>query len=177
MISSSPTMTQQGAFAQIPSQLLGRRFVSEDRTLYFLVREAREGEHQGERFPLRLEVGRPGGEVLMENGLAEWIPRKNETSSNARERLDRVTAELGTPNVGPTYTLLFTRRNDEAAGFRQVALRADTPVEAVEVFPEYGGTPYGASEDEWDWKSGWWHPYSTFRVEPAATDPANRRAT
>ena len=159
-------MTDHGEFAKIPAQLLGRRFVSEDRRLYFIVREAREDEGERARFPLRLEVGRPGGGLVVQGGLARWLPRKNTSSERAFERLDRVMAELETPNLGPTYTLLFTRPTDQAEGFRQLALRADTPVAAVEVFPEYGSTPNGASEDEWDWQSGWWYPYSTFRLDP-----------
>ena len=74
---------------------------------------------------------------------------------------------MGVPHVGETYTLMFTRPTDDRTrwrGYDHVALRAETPVEQVAVFPEHGATLYGG--DDWDWQSGWWYPYATFRAAP-----------
>jgi hypothetical protein len=154
-------------FPAPPERLLGRRFVSDDRRLALVLRRAADDAG----FPLRVVVTRgAAGELALP---ARWLPRADEDSPDARTRLDVVQAELGAAGVGPTYSLFVARPTDDRTrwhGFDAVALRADTPAEDVLLFPQYGGTPFGSAEDDWDWQQGWWHPYSTFRAErgPAA---------
>jgi hypothetical protein len=163
-------MSDRSHFETFPPQLLGRRFVSEDGRLYFVVRAAGV-EADAERFPLRVEVGREDGAAMYAAGAyAQWIPRKDESSQSAFDRLDRVVVELGSPLAGPTYSLMFTRPA-EAPGFSFVALRPDTPPERIAVFPQHGWSPYYAADDEWAPSAHWWSPYSTFRL---ASEPKTK---
>lgn len=152
---------------EFPLALLGLRFVSEDGKLYFVVRQSASTGDDAGRFPLEVEVGRPSTrEPLLSAAPARFRPREDEDAREARRRLDRVEVELGIPDVGETWQLMFTRPTDDRSrwnGFDWVALRPDTPPEEVAVFPEHGGTPYGG--DGWDWQEGWWYPYSTFHLE------------
>ena len=159
-------MAPPAPLPEFPPVLLGVRFVSEDGKLYFVVRRADPSAPTWPRFPLAVEVGRPDGSGrLLDSAPARWLPREDEEAQEASRRLDRVEVELGIPCMGETYQLIFTRPTDDRQrwhGYDQVALRPDTRLEEIAVFPEHGGTPFGP--DDWDWQEGWWYPYSTFRV-------------
>ena len=162
-------MSDESTPFTLPPQLLGVRFLSEDGKLAFTVRHADPPDRP--HFPLSVEVvayTEGGPRVRIHDGLARFIPRQDEDAEHAGTRLDRIQIELGTPHVGPTYSLLLCRPTDDRSrwrGFDWVPLRADTPVEVMAAFPQYGGTPYGP--DDWDWQEGWWYPYSTFHAADA----------
>lgn len=159
--------------ADAPTALLNRRFVSDDGRLALTLRLADASSAERARYPLVATVERAdGSERLLSAAPAAWIPRKDEHAKEASRRLDRVQVELGPPGIGETYILMLARPSDDGArwhGYSHVALRDDTPVEEVAIFPEHGGTPYGG--DDWDWQEGWWYPYSTYRVAPDPPAP------
>ena len=150
-----------------PEALIDVRFVSEDRRLTLLVRRADPREARSARYPWAVDVGRVGSPTCFLHGApARFRPREDEDAREASRRLDRLEVELETPSVGPTYTLMLARATDDRSrwhGYDWVALREGTRASEVRLFPEYGGTPFGA--DDWDWQEGWWYPYSTYRAE------------
>ncbi len=155
-------MTTAEPRAVLPERFIGPRFVSDDGRLALSITRADD-----ERYPLRLNVTNASSGKRMIEALARFVRRANEDAEEARTRLDVIEAELEVPSMGPTYTLYVARPTDDRQrwnGYDNVALRDDTPLEEVVLMPEYGGTPFGSSEDEWDWQSGWWYPYSTFRL-------------
>jgi hypothetical protein len=154
-------MSTPPPFDALPERFLERRFASADGRLTLVFRRADDAA-----FPLRVIVTRPlDGRVLGELP-ARFVPRTDETARDAKSRLDLVQAELGVPRAGPTYTLFLSRPTDDRSrwnGYDFVALRSDTLVEQVTIFPQYDGTPFSGAEEDWDWQRGWWHPYSNFR--------------
>jgi hypothetical protein len=156
-----------------PQQFMGVPFMSEDGRLVFNMRPAEPSSRDAARFPWVVDVGPPGDPTaLLLEAPAAWLPRTDEDATEAYRRLDRLQVELGVPSIGPTWTLMFARPTDDRAkwhAYDWVALRGDTALAEVVVFPEYGGTPYGP--DDWDWQEGWWYPYATFRAAPTPPAP------
>ena len=146
----------------LPDRFVGVRFVSDDGRLALSIERSDDA-----RYPLRVVVTSAANGVLLVGALARFRRRSNEEANAARARLDVIEAELESPSTGPTYTLYMARPTDDRRrynGYDMVALGDDTPLEDVLLMPEYGGTPYGPPEDEWEWQTGWWFPYSPFRV-------------
>ena len=146
----------------LSDRFVGPRFVSDDGRLAIEIRRANDWS-----FPLRLVVTNAVSGALLIEAQARFKRREDEDAKAARVRLDTIEAELEIASIGPTYTLYMARPTDDRRrwnGYDNVALRDDTPLEEVLLMPEYGGTPFGPAEDEWDWQSGWWYPYSPFRL-------------
>ena len=49
-----------------------------------------------------------------------------------------------------------------------IAAGADTPLDELRLFPEFQSSPFTPADWDWDWRSGWWYPYATFRAATAA---------
>ncbi len=160
----------------LPASLLGALFVSEDGKL--TCRIVRDARRNGEGAPFLTTVWAGiGGPVLLLAVHSKWRPAKAPRSEHASDRLGQLQAELGVVGAGDLYTLYVVRRNPHHSTFGDkewVAALPDTPLAELRLFPEYGGSPY--TPDDWDWQSGWWYPYSTFRpatpAEQAAHDAA-----
>jgi Ankyrin repeats (3 copies) len=157
-----------------PSALLGALFVAEDGKL--ACRIERGGD--GERAPFLTTVwAGVGGVALLRRDHTGWRPATVPRSEHAGERIGQLQVELGVVGAGDLYQLYVARPNPDASTFGDkewIAALPDTPLAELRLFPEHCGSPYTA--DDWDWQSGWWYPYSTFRPATPAEEAAHERA-
>ncbi len=147
-----------------PSAALGALFVAEDEQLALSVTaiEAAPG------FQTTVWSGISGG-LLLVDAHTEWKPSTDLRSEHARYRIGLFDVELGAVGVGDLYHLMIAWENlDEARyGDKQwIAPFPDTPLDALRIFPEFGGSPFSGTD--WDWQEGWWYPYSTYAPATAA---------
>lgn len=143
---------------QLPPCCLDRTFVSEDGELSFLV--IRETGRDG-RSTLQTKVREgPEGPTLLDWSLTRWHPRGDDPLHPFR-RLDRLDVEMGPDGFGELYQLLFARPNPGDEGFRWIPLEANTPLEDIRVFSDWGSALY-ATDHEWD--DGWWNTPTRFHA-------------
>ena len=137
------------------SDLLQRRFVSEDGMLSLTVEE-----HDGVLLTTVTRVST--GECLLAYAVSTFTRHRDPASPDSTARLDHLDVELEVPNVGPFYRLYFARkiRSGETHEKEWLTVSEDTPAEEIRIFPEYCSSPFVT---DYDWQDGWWYPYSSFR--------------
>lgn len=149
--------------SSLPAALVGALFVAEDDKLACQI--VRGDQRSGTDAPFLTTVWAGiGGQVLLRPVHTKWRPAKMPRSDSASDRLGQLQAELGSVGAGDLYNLYVVRRNPDPKTFGDkewVAALPDTPLAELRLFPEHGSSPFTA--DDWDWQSGWWYPYSTFR--------------
>jgi hypothetical protein len=157
----------------VPTRLLGALFVAEDGKL--ACRIERGGSGDGDRAPYLTTVWAGiGGRVLLEPAHTTWRRAAAPGSEHARDRLGRLEAELGIVGVGNLYSFYVVRRNPAPASpddKEWIAALPNTPRAELRLFPQHSTSPY--MPDDWDWRDGWWYPYSTVRPATAAEQAAH----
>ncbi len=130
---------------------------------------------------IRTTVWRAGA-VQADRRLTTWQARTPgmEASESTSKRLDCLSAELGEPNLGPTYRLYVAAENTDPTQYGGKQWRPVLPEDAasgVRLFPEYGASYYEALLGKWDdfvedINAGeeWVYPLSTWR--PASAEEA-----
>jgi hypothetical protein len=123
---------------------------------------------------LRVTVAR-SGVMQASQRPTTWHPRTpgEEASESALKRLDWLSAELGAPNLGPTYRLYVAAENTDTGRYGGKQWRPvlpDDPIEGIRLFPEPGASFYEAVLGAWDdyvedINAGiaWVYPLSTWR--------------
>ncbi|HPH64431.1 MAG TPA: hypothetical protein PLF40_01760 [Kofleriaceae bacterium] len=154
----------------LPVALLGALFVSDDGKLAC---QTVRGDHDhGDNAPFRTTVWAGiGGPVLAQQVYTRWHPAKAPHAERASERLGLLQVELDAACVGDVYNLYVVQRNQAltaASDKEWIAAGADTPLDELRLFPEFQSSPFTPADWDWDWRSGWWYPYATFRAATAA---------